>query len=292
MMNNDPVKELASRRSDTVMLMRRLGLNAMADHVRTQFEQSSVYSPMSFEARLYEALQAQEDYETGRARERLISRAHFRMSCDMSFITVSESRGLSMQDKQYLISMDYLREHKNICIEAPSAAGKTTLCHAVGRHCCSHGHSVLYTRKTELMDEFLSHTTNAMKQRFRTRIGKIELIIFDDFGLDRLTENQCSALYDILDDRHDRLSTMFATQHSRKGLGKAVAAGGNRAVQEALVRRITGNAVTLKLKPAPELGVGYINDPSLGRTGDGTGDDEGSADETADVRGKAETGEM
>ena len=75
-------------------------------------------------------------------------------------------------------------------------------------------------------------------------LARVELLILDDWGLATLTQEQGRDLLDIVDDRHNRGSTIVTSQLPVEHWHEAIA---NPTVADAILDRLVHNAHTLTL---------------------------------------------
>jgi hypothetical protein len=71
-------------------------------------------------------------------------------------------------------------------IIGPSGSGKSFLAQAFGQHACRSGFPVQYLRMPTLLTLFVQARAQGTYDRLLKRLGKIALLIVDDFGLTSL----------------------------------------------------------------------------------------------------------
>ena len=69
-----------------------------------------------------------------------------------------------------------------------------------------------YQRLSRLLDELAIGRAEGRYARLLTRLSKINLLIIDDWLMAKLTADQRRDLMEVIDDRHQRGSTLLATQ--------------------------------------------------------------------------------
>src|SRR5207302_7118452 len=74
------------------------------------------------------------------------------------------------------------------------------------------GFSVRYQRLTRLLDELALARVDGKATRLLAPLARIQLLIIDDWAMARLTAEQRRDLMEVIDDRHQRASTILATQ--------------------------------------------------------------------------------
>jgi DNA replication protein DnaC len=69
-----------------------------------------------------------------------------------------------------------------------------------------------YQRLTRLLDELALARVDGKATRLLAQLARIQLLIIDDWAMARLTAEQRRDLMEVIDDRHQRASTILATQ--------------------------------------------------------------------------------
>jgi DNA replication protein DnaC len=121
-------------------------------------------------------------------------------------------RGLDRALLLELLKGDWIDAHDNLVITGPTGVGKSWLSCALGHKACRDNRSVLYVRAPKLFDELaLAHGDGSFARRAKS-LGSVQLLIFDDWGLEKLTAQARHDLLEILEDRYGRRSTLVTSQ--------------------------------------------------------------------------------
>ena len=138
--------------------------------------------------------------------------ARLRHQASPEDIDYRTSRGLDRRLMQDLVGGGWINAHDNLVITGPTGVGKSWLACALGHKACRDNRSVLYVRAPKLFDELaLAHGDGSFVRRLKS-LGAVELLIFDDWGLEPLDAQARHDLLEILDDRHGRASTIVTSQ--------------------------------------------------------------------------------
>jgi DNA replication protein DnaC len=122
------------------------------------------------------------------------------------------ARGLDRRLMQDLLGGGWIGAHENLVICGPTGVGKSWLACALGHKACRDNHSVLYVRAPKLFDELaLAHGDGSFARRLKS-LAAVELLIFDDWGLEPLDAQARHDLLEILEDRYGRRSTLVTSQ--------------------------------------------------------------------------------
>ena len=110
-------------------------------------------------------------------------------------------------------SLDFLSRHEHVLFVGPVGVGKSFLAQALGYAAVRTGHSVRFTRADAFFKALAqSRVDHTIEKTFRSYLTP-DLLILDDFGLQRLTAQQSTDLYELIIARHRRSS--FAITSNR-----------------------------------------------------------------------------
>ena len=112
-----------------------------------------------------------------------------------------------------VFSLEFLQRHENVILVGPVGVGKSFLVQAIGYAVVRTGHSVRFIRADAffrtLAQARVDHTLEKTLRSFLTP----DLLILDDFGLQKLTAQQSTDLYELIIARHRQSS--FAITSNR-----------------------------------------------------------------------------
>ncbi len=113
---------------------------------------------------------------------------------------------------QQLLTGRWIKDNRNLMITGPCGVGKTWLACALAQAACRDGTTVLYKRLPRLFNELeLAHGDGRFPRLFRS-LTKINLLILDDWGPERLNASQRRDLMEIVEDRYGAGSTLITSQ--------------------------------------------------------------------------------
>jgi len=144
-----------------------------------------------------------------------------------------------------LLNCDWINRNQNIVITGPTGCGKTYLTCAIGNHACHHDHSVKYYRATRLFETLTISHGDGSYLKLINQLAKVDILIIDDWGLERLSQSQRNDLLEIMEDRHGSKSTIVTSQLP---LTKWHASIGDATLADAILDRLLHNAHKLNLK--------------------------------------------
>lgn len=196
----------------TIEKMQVMKMSAMVEALRQQLA-SSGWSELSFEDRFGMLIDAEYAEREQRKLSRRLQRAKLRHpnACieDIDFKT---RRQLNRQVVMALASCDWIREHLNVAITGPTGTGKTYLACALANKACRVGLSAYYVRASQLPQELAVARGDGTYLRLLKRITRTNLLVIDDWLLTPLTDAERRDILEVIEDRHERASTLIASQ--------------------------------------------------------------------------------
>jgi DNA replication protein DnaC len=145
---------------------------------------------------------------------------------------------------QQLATGRWIAEHRGLLITGPCGIGKSWLGCALAQKACRDGYTVHYARVPRLFADLdLAHGDGRFARLFRMLV-KVDLLVMDDFGPDRISASQRRDLMEIIEDRHGRHSTLITSQLPVEKWHEVI---GEPTFADAILDRIVHNAYRLKL---------------------------------------------
>jgi len=110
---------------------------------------------------------------------------------------------------------------------------------------CLEGSSAYYRRLPRLLPELALSRGDGSYNKKMKQLAKADVLLLDDWGLAPLTDEQRRDLLEILDDRHEKCSTIVTSQLPIKLWHEAI---GDKTLADAILDRLVHNAYRLELK--------------------------------------------
>lgn len=183
------------------------------------------------------------DRENRRLKTRL-RKAKLRQNACVEDVDFRHPRKLDKTLFMNLADGRWLKEHNNVLLIGPTGVGKTYLACALAQKACRQGYSALYFRLPRLLHELSIAKADGRYDKLLTGIGRIDLLVLDDWGLYKFVKEQRHDLLEILEDRHGRRSTLVTSQMSVKHWHEIIA---DPTLADAILDRLVHNAYKLEL---------------------------------------------
>ncbi|AOV15728.1 AAA family ATPase [Acidihalobacter aeolianus] len=207
--------------------LRTLNLTGMLAALEQQQGQPQTHA-LSFDERLALLIEHEVLHRENRRLTRLLKAARLRVPACVEDIDYHHRRGLEKPRMAQLASLDWIHQALNLCLTGPTGCGKTWLACALGNQACRRGLSVRYLRLPALFEQLRIAHGDGSYVRLMGQLLKTDLLILDDWGIQKLNTAQRNDLMEVIEDRHGRRSTLIASQlpieHWHDYLGEATLA--------------------------------------------------------------------
>jgi DNA replication protein DnaC len=191
--------------------LRRMRLNGMARALEEQLGQPDIVT-LSFDERLVLLVDREDIERQNAALAKRLRGARLRQAACLEDIHYRPGRGLDRGLMRSLATGDWLRRHSNILLLGATGVGKSFIACALGNQAARNGLPVRYQRLPRLLDELAMARAESKYARLLSQLSKVRLLILDDWLMVKLTADQRRDLLEVIDDRHQRGSTILATQ--------------------------------------------------------------------------------
>lgn len=138
--------------------------------------------------------------------------AKLRQQACVEDVDYRSARGLDRALFQKLAGGQWIDDHDNLVVTGPTGVGKSWLAQALGHTACRGNRSVLYQRAPRLFAELALARGDGRHPRLLRSLGRVDLLIFDDWGLEPLDAMARHDLLEILEERYGRRSTIVTSQ--------------------------------------------------------------------------------
>jgi DNA replication protein DnaC len=201
---------------------------------------------LCFEDRLTLMIDHEEAARASRALKRRLQVAKLRYpQAAIEDVNYRRKRGLSRSSFLALARCEWIGSGYNLLLTGKTGLGKTWLACALGQRACREGFSVRYLRLPRLFDMMKAARGDGSAPRLIERLGKIQLLILDDFGLYPMDGDQRRDLMELVEERSQRRSTIVTSQLEVKEWHQAF---GDPTLADAVLDRLVHNAYRIELE--------------------------------------------
>ena len=166
----------------------------------------------SLETVLTRLIETEARHREDRKTARLLKAAKLFCKPLIEDVICSTARNLTKETLETVAECGFIRRGENLLIIAKTGCGKTYLACAIGHQACRLGLKVLYLGMNHFVHQLKSAIAQGMTEDLFERLNKIDLLIFDDFGLHPIDESTRLALLTLLEDRYERKSVIITSQ--------------------------------------------------------------------------------
>jgi DNA replication protein DnaC len=217
-----------------------LKLTGMKLALQQQREQPKTHN-LSFEERLGLLVDYEKTYRKDKKIDRLTKAVKLRQQACVEDIDYNHPRGFKREDISSFVSCKWIKQAFNLLITGPTGAGKSWIACALGHQACRMGLSVHYIRLSRLLEELRLAHVDGSYAKVANRLLKFDLLILDDWGLDRLTQAQRRDFLEITEDRHTLKSLMITSQ-------LPIEKCGDPTVADAILDRVLNKSLRLEVR--------------------------------------------
>jgi DNA replication protein DnaC len=206
--------------------------------------QANDLGPLSFEERLGLLVDREMTERHDRRLQTRLRLARLRQHACVEDIDYRHRRGLDKRLMRQLAGGEYLDSHLNILITGPAGVGKTWIACALAHKACRDGRTARYLRLPRLMQELPIARADGRYAKLLRDYAKADLIVLDDWGLMPMNDETRRDILEILDDRHNRRSTIVTSQLPVEKWHDYI---GEPTLADAILDRLVHNAYRLNL---------------------------------------------
>lgn len=227
----------------TIQALRGLKLTGMARGYEQQLTQPN-FNDLSFDERFAQLVGQESVARDNRRLTRNTQLAKFRLQACLEDVDYRSHRGLQKGQMAGLASCEWITKHQNLCITGPTGTGKTFLACALGNQACRDGLSVRYFRLPRLFEALRIAHGDGSYPRLALALAKVDLLILDDWGIQKVAGPERGDLLELLEDRYGKRATCVTSQMPVKNWYEYL---GDPTIADAILDRLIHNAHRVQL---------------------------------------------
>lgn len=176
---------------------------------------------------------------------RLLKNAKLKQQAAVEDIDYRHPRGLVRQAMMELANGAWIEAGRNVLITGPTGVGKSYIACALGNLAARAGHPVLYARAPRLFESLHQARGDGSHLKALTRMGKVQVLIIDDFLITPLAAAERKDFLEIIEDRYGSAATVITSQCPLKDWHEAI---GDPTLADAICDRLMHNAYKFELR--------------------------------------------
>jgi DNA replication protein DnaC len=231
--------------NNTAEKLREMKLGVMAAAFKKQLADPKT-AQLSFEERFGLIVDAEWTARKNNRLTRLIRGANFTWpgAC-LENVDYRPDRELDNALIARLGTCTYVQDHRNIMLLGASGSGKSWLACAFGVAAARNYYTVRYARLPDLLGELAVARAEGSYRKAMAQLAKVQLLILDEWLLYDLREGDAREIFEIVERRHKRASTIFCSQYDVGGWHEKL---GEPTIANAICDRIVHDSYTLVVK--------------------------------------------
>ena len=200
---------------------------------------------LSFEERLGLLIDREITEQENRRLTSRLRRASLRQQACFENLDYSSRRNLDKGTMTELAKCAWIGQKLNVLITGPCGVGKSYIACALAHNACMRGYTALYLRATKLFEDMACAKGCGKYNQFLRTLGRVNVLVIDDWGLTILTDQERHDLLEVLEERHNVNSTIVTSQLPLDHWHEVI---GNPTLADAILDRLVHNAYKIALK--------------------------------------------
>lgn len=190
-------------------------------------------------------VQAEWEDRENRKISRYLRTARFRYNASLENVEFTSDRNLDKSQFLRLADCSFISRKENILVTGSTGVGKSYIASVLGHQACLNGHRCLYFNSRKLFARLKISKADGSYIKQINRIEKQDLLVIDDFGLQPLDTQERLMLLEIIEDRHERRSTIISSQLPVTSWYEII---GDNTIADAILDRLAYSSHRLELK--------------------------------------------
>ncbi len=143
-----------------------------------------------------------------------LQKAGFEDVCRLEDFDWTASISVDRRLLDAVFSLDFLERREHVLLVGPVGVGKSFLAQAVGYAAVRTGHSVRFTRADAFFKAMAQSRVDHTQEKTMRSFLAPDLLVLDDFGLQKLSGQQSTDLYELIIARHRKSSFVITSNRA------------------------------------------------------------------------------
>jgi DNA replication protein DnaC len=175
---------------------------------------------------------------------RRVKEAKLPMAASLETVTLDPARGIDKAMLRTLGAGQWIRAHNNVILVGATGVGKSYIGAALAQSACRQGFRSLCVRVPRLLQQLATARADGSYGSELGRLSRFDVLVLDDFLVAPMKDSERRDLFEVIEDRYDRSSTVITTQLNPKTWHEAL---GDPTIADAICDRLVHNAHLLSL---------------------------------------------
>jgi len=229
----------------TLEMLQQLKLYGMAHRYKTILDLAVHQQPESMHQLIALLTDAEADHRNQNRSLRNLRRSKLRYDATIEEVICTPERNLTKETIIRLSDCSFVKKGQNILIVGPTGCGKSFLACALARLACHQGYQVLYLRMNKFISDLHAAKLEGTLAKKMRILERSHILVFDDFGLQKMEPDIRLIFMDILEDRYGKNATIVTSQLPVAKWYETI--GENPSAADAILDRLTANAHRIEL---------------------------------------------
>lgn len=191
--------------------LREMRLTGLLNAFEEQ-QHNTQFQELSFEERFAFIIDKEYILRKNRALARNLKQAKLKQLASMEDIDFEPRRGIKRAEILELSHCNWIAQKLNLALTGLTGVGKSFIACALADKACKLGYRALYTKTPALITQLLLARADGSYPKLAARLQKTHVLILDEWLRDPLSPEHAREILDLLDDRYQHASIIFASQ--------------------------------------------------------------------------------